>query len=174
MHSNQALAVYEVTHPKILSGEWKINGTNLDEEYSIEYNFVAPTFLKDPSGNPIGKVFSDKTFSLRRRIDLTTKSSIVRTVWNYNLRTFPIEGGSDIKGFDRINWIWKKIGFNTKLVLEDVETGEKLAEFDRKRFSAKYIGDISIYKSLPEDINWLIVFSGCYCVKMVKNEEKSI
>ncbi|KXN67009.1 hypothetical protein CONCODRAFT_167911, partial [Conidiobolus coronatus NRRL 28638] len=168
------LTVYEITRPKILSGEWKINCTKLDKEYSIDYNFVTPTLLQDTSKNPIGKIFSDKTFSLRRRIDLTTKASIVRTVWNYNLRTFPIEGGSDIQGFDKINWIWKKIGFNTKLVLEDVETGEKLAEFDRKRFSTKYIGDISIFKDLPEDINWLIVFSGSYCVKMIKNEEKSI
>jgi hypothetical protein len=174
MQPSQALAVYEVTHPKLLKGEWKINSSELDGEHSIDFNFITPTLLQDPSGNPMGKIFSDKTFTLKRRIDVSTQASIIRTVWSYTLRKFPIEGETDIKGYEKIDWIWKRVGLNSKLELEDAKTGEKIAEFDRKRFSAKHIGDISIFKDLPEDLNWLIVFSGCYSVKQIKNEEKSV
>ncbi|KXN65631.1 hypothetical protein CONCODRAFT_87766 [Conidiobolus coronatus NRRL 28638] len=174
MQLNQALAVYEITHPKLLKGEWKINSTELEGEHSIDFNFITPTLLQDPSGNPMGKIFSNKMLTLKRRIDLSTQDAIIRTVWSYTLRTFLIEGETDIKGYEKIDWIWKRIGMNSKIELEDAKTGEKIAEFDRKRFSAKYIGDISIFKDLPKDINWLIVFSGCHSVKHIKNEERSV
>ncbi|KXN65630.1 hypothetical protein CONCODRAFT_169207 [Conidiobolus coronatus NRRL 28638] len=164
---------YQISAPALFRQEWKVSSSQENQAHWIQFNIFTPTLLTDSNRNPMGKIYCPKILTLKKNIDISTKDALVRASWFKTFRSFKVSGVSDIKGFESIEWIWRRQGMNSGLILEDKQTGRCIAEFDRHRFSVGTIGDIFIFEDLPSELNWLIVFSACYSHRGIKREERS-
>ncbi|KXN65629.1 hypothetical protein CONCODRAFT_20635 [Conidiobolus coronatus NRRL 28638] len=164
---------YAITSPGIFAKEWKIENNNNNEAFWIQFNLLSPTILSNGNKDPLGKIYSPKIMSFKKNIDLNLQNSLVKVEWSHSFRTFKLVGDTDVRGFEKINWVWKREKFNGKLVLEDYLNGQCIAEFERHRFSRKEVGDLFIYPELPEALNLLIIYSASYSFKHIQRQERS-
>jgi hypothetical protein len=163
---------YKITVNGTFSSEWKITNFQGLNKY-LKFHSFSPCTLLDTAKNPVGKISSEKLFSCKKTIKLDENSSIVRAYLKPKLGKFILTGMSNIRGFEEINWNCKLNWSNSKFVLISQNNGydRAIAEFKRSTWSFKDIGTLYIFEEFPYEINSLIIYSICYCIKHVKRRE---
>jgi hypothetical protein len=158
---------FSITTSGITAREWKIENSLSKEAYWIQFNILSPTILLNGNKDPLGKIYSPKAASLKKNFDMNLQSCLIRAEWSRTCRTFKLVGNTDLRGFEKFDFAWKREKLNQNLVLEDCSNGQCVAEFLRHKFSKKEIGDVFIYPDLPKEINLLIAFSASYNFKHI-------
>jgi hypothetical protein len=181
---------YKVICKGNFSTEWTVTCAQEPSKY-LKFPAFGPCMLLDNNKNPVGKIASDKFWDKKKLIQLNTNSSQLRVQWHPKTAKYLLTGQTDIEGFEEIKWKWRVKKWNSKFILkiqrdneddkarkkkedEEKDDGEVIiAEFRRSSWKAKEVGFLYIYEDFPPDINSFIVYSACFCINYVKEEESA-
>jgi hypothetical protein len=143
------------------------------EDLVILRNIIKPWYLTDARGNQYGKICSEKLLTLKKLIQIKLNGVEIVCEWKETLKSFKITGYSNIPGWEVINWKWRRNRFDSLLTLEDLENGQCIAEFNRKRLSMKDHGKTYIYPDMPSELAKFVIFSLTYSLDKLITEDHS-
>ncbi|KXN68739.1 hypothetical protein CONCODRAFT_8949 [Conidiobolus coronatus NRRL 28638] len=169
---------YIITQPKSCKNTWDIKSSENNETVlKLKLKAFKTSKLIDTSGNTLGTVELKRFLTSKREltvIDLCNDLKITCTWFSlFKFPSFEITGNSNVDGYSKINWKLKREGFNNKLILEDLENGQCLAEFSRHHPSIKEIGTLIIFPKLDNNLNLMIFLVCCYSFRHILIEERS-